>query len=278
MRVGIFAKTFAAETLDGALDAVAATGVRTIQFNLALAGGPSLPDAPLAPALTQRVHEAVAGRGLDMAAVSGTFNMAHPDPAVRRRGLDALARLIVAAPALGTRVVTLCTGSRDTEDMWRRHPGNATPEAWADMRACVADALSVAQQHDVVLAIEPEHGNVVADAAAARRLLDELASPHLKIVIDAANLILPGELSRQHETLEQALELLGDALVLAHAKDVREDGAIVPAGQGGLDYARYVELLRAAAYDGPLVLHGLAPADVPASVAFLQRHLHGEVG
>ena len=275
MRIGIFAKTFAVDSLDAALDAVVASGVRTIQFNLALAGGPSLPGAPLAPELTERVRDALRVRGLEMAAVSGTFNMAHPDPAVRRRGLDALGRLIAAAPALGTRVVTLCTGTRDPVDMWRRHPENATPEAWADMRACVADALSVAQQHDVVLAIEPEHGNVVADADAARRLLDELTSPHLWIVIDAANLILPGELSRQRATLEHAFELLGDELVLAHAKDVRDDGAIVPAGQGGLDYARYVELLRSAGYDRPLVLHGLAPADVPASVAFLERHMRG---
>ena len=278
MRAGIFAKTFAgAGSLEAALDAVAASGVRAVQMNLALAGGPSLPDAPLAPELTRRVREAVAARGLETVAISGTFNMAHPDHEVRRHGLEALDRLIAAAPALGTRVVTLCTGSRDAEDMWRRHPDNATPAAWADMRACVADALRAAHEHDVVLAIEPEHGNVVADAAAARRLLDELATPHLKIVIDAANLILPDELSRQRETLDRAFELLGDALVLAHAKDVRDDGAIVPAGQGGLDYARYVALLRDAGYDGPLVLHGLAPADVPASVAFVERHLHGQL-
>lgn len=278
MRPGIFAKTFAGDGLDGALDAVAASGVRAIQFNLALMGGPSLPAEPLSAELATRVRDAVAARGLELVAVSGTFNMAHPDHDVRRHGLEALERLIAAAPALGTRVVTLCTGSRDAEDMWRRHRDNATPAAWADMRASVGDALRAAQAHDVVLAIEPEHGNVVADAAAARRLLDELASPHLRIVIDAANLILPGELSRQRATLERAFELLGDALVLAHAKDVLDDGTVVPAGQGGLDYARYVALLRAASYDGPLVLHGLAPADVPASVAFLERHVREQVG
>jgi sugar phosphate isomerase/epimerase len=278
MRAGIFAKTFAAAgSLDAALDAVVASGLHAIQFNLALTGGPSLPSAGLPPELTRDVREAMRARGLEMVAVSGTFNMAYPDHDVRRHGLEALDRLIAAAPALGTHVVTLCTGSRDTQDMWRRHPDNATDAAWGDMRSCVADALRVGEAHDVVLAVEPEHGNVVADAPAARRLLDELASPHLKVVIDAANLILPGQLADQHATLERAFELLGDELVLAHAKDVLDDGTVVPAGRGGLDYPHYVSLLRQAGFDGPLVLHGLEPDDVAASVSFLERHLRDQL-
>ena len=206
-----------------------------------------------------------------MSAVSGTYNMAHPDPAVRSRGAAWLASLIAAAPALGTRVVTLCTGTRDPDDMWRAHPGNAAPEAWRDSVEQIAAALAVAERHDVTLAFEPEHNNVVADAEAGRRLLDELPSRHLRVVIDAANLIRPGELHRQHDTLRDAFALLGDALVLAHAKDVREDGTVVAAGSGGLDYPLYVRLLREAGYDGPLVLHGLTEEQVPAAAAFLRE-------
>ena len=124
-----------------------------------------------------------------------------------------------------------------------------------------------------MLAFEPEHDNVVADAAAGRRLLDELRSAHLKVVLDAANLIRPGELARQRETLREAFALLGDTLVLAHAKDVRDDGTIVAAGRGGLHYALYVELLRDAGYTGPLVLHGLREDEVPESVRFVRGHL-----
>ena len=165
---------------------------------------------------------------------------------------------------------SLCTGSRDPDDMWRAHPDNASPAAWRDSVEQIAAALAVAERHDVVLAFEPEHNNVVSDAAAGRRLLDELKSDHLRVVVDAANLIPPGELDRQHDTLREAFALLGDALVLAHAKDVRKDGTVVAAGSGGLDYGLYVALLRDAGFDGPLVLHGLAEEDVPAALAFLR--------
>ena len=123
MRLGIFAKTFPRPDLAETLDAVAASGLRVMQFNLALAGGPSLPEA-IAPGLAAAVRAQAAERELEIAAVSGTYNMAHPDPAVREDGLRRLGVLLAAAPALGTRIVTLCTGTRDPDDMWRRHPDN----------------------------------------------------------------------------------------------------------------------------------------------------------
>jgi sugar phosphate isomerase/epimerase len=272
IRVGIFAKTFVRPTLDGALDAVAACGMDEIQFNMALTGGPPLPSR-VPPDVADAVRAAVGAHGLSMAAVSGTYNMAHPDPAVRAGGAARLATLIAAAPRLGTRVVTLCTGSRDPDDMWRAHPANTTPEAWRDSVEQIAAALTVAETHGVTLAFEPEHGNVVADARAGRRLLDELRSAHLRVVIDAANLVRPGELHRQRDTLPEAFELLGEELVLAHAKDVQEDGTVVAAGRGGLDYGLYVRLLGEARYDGPLVLHGLAEAEVPEAAAFVRERL-----
>ena len=55
--------------------------------------------------------------------------MIDPDPQARLEGAEDLDRLIAWAPGLGTEVVTLCTGSRDPESMWRKHPGNNSPEA-----------------------------------------------------------------------------------------------------------------------------------------------------
>ena len=256
MTLGIFARTFPRPSLAHTLDAVAATGLRTMQFNLALADPGASPED---------VGAAVRARGLTMAAVSGTYNMAHPDEALRAEGAHRLAGVIAAAPALGTRVVTLCTGTRDAEDMWRRHRDNDTPEAWRDMRASVAAAVALAEAHGVTLAFEPERANVVDSAAAARRLLDEIASPHLKVVLDPANLV--GDLDRPGDTLREAFELLGGDVALAHAKDVRRDGSFAAAGRGALDFGLYLALLDGAV---PLILHGLAEDEVAGSVTFLR--------
>jgi sugar phosphate isomerase/epimerase len=272
MRLAIFARTFARDTLEAALDAVVAHGLDAAQFNPVLLGGPSLPES-LSPAERERVAAAHAARGIAMVAVSGTYNMAHPDAGRRTGGARRLAALIAAAPALGTGVVTLCTGTRDRNDMWRAHPGNTAPDAWADMLASVAAAVEAAERAGVAVAVEPEPGNVVRDAPAARRLLDEIGSPALRIVLDAANLLGPERLAEQARVIGEALELLGPDVVLAHAKDVRPDGTVVAAGRGAVDYPAYVAGLRAAGFDGPLVLHGLAEDEVDASVAHVRAAL-----
>jgi sugar phosphate isomerase/epimerase len=269
MRLGIFARTFSRDTLEGALDAVVAHGLDAVQFNPVLLGGPSLPES-LSGAERERVAAAHLGRGIAMVAVSGTYNMAHPDAVHRAGGARRLAALIAAAPELGTGIVTLCTGTRDPEHMWRAHPGNEAPDAWADMLVSVTAAVEAAERAGVCVAVEPEPGNVVRDAPAARRLLDEIGSPALRIVLDAANLLPPDRLPEQPRVLGEALELLGGALVLAHAKDVLPDGTVVAAGRGAVDYPAYVAGLRAAGFDGPLVLHGLAEDEVDASVAHVR--------
>jgi sugar phosphate isomerase/epimerase len=274
MDVGIFAKTFIRPDLPETLDAVVAAGLTTIQFNMALtAGGTSMPDdIPLA--LAAQVRDEVARRDLKMAAVSGTYNMAHPDASVRATGRRRLHALIAGARDMGTSVVTLCTGSRCAEDMWRWHPDNAKPEAWRDMRGSIEAAVGAAETYDVTLGFEPEHNNIVNDATTGRRLLDELGSPpQLKVVIDPANLFPGGYLALQADTLNAAFDLLGDDLVLAHAKDVTADGTIVAAGHGALDYELYISLLHFAAPDVALVMHGLTEAEVPTCRAFIQTAL-----
>ncbi|HEX6289600.1 MAG TPA: sugar phosphate isomerase/epimerase family protein [Herpetosiphonaceae bacterium] len=270
MQIGIFARTFARPTLGETLDAVVAHGIRCVQFNMACAGGPSMP-AQIDAALSAEIRRAIDVQQLHMAAVSGTFNMIHPDLRRRQDGLARLRTLVAACHDLGTSVITLSTGTRDPDDLWRRHPANDTPEAWRDLLAALSEALPSAEAYRVTLAFEPEVANVVDSAAKARRLLDELQSPALKVVMDGANLFHTGELPRMREILDTAFALLGDDIVLAHAKDLSHDGDAghEAAGTGLLDYDHYLALLRGVGFRGPVILHALAEDQVAQCVAFL---------
>ena len=241
---------------------------------MAAAGLPSMPEQ-IEEELCDRIAGELASRGISMATLSGTFNMSHPSVDVRRAGLRRLEAVASRAGQLGTSVVTLCTGSRDPDDMWRRHGDNQTPEAWEDLVASVGKALEIAQLHDLTLAVEPEVCNVVDSAAKGRRLLDEMGSARLKIIMDGANLFHGGELPRMGEILDEAFELLGGEIVLAHAKDLDRDGQAghVAAGKGLLDYDHYLRLLKQVGFDGPLILHGLAEDEVSECVEFLREKL-----
>lgn len=277
MTLGIFAKTFTRPTVEEVFAAVARHHLRCVQFNFASAGLPSLPDT-IEPELAKRIRKSAAEHRLAIGAVSGTFNMIHPEAKQRRDGLRKLGVIAAACELIGATTITLCTGTRDPENMWSQHADNDSPEAWRDLTVSMTKALTIADKHNITLGIEPETGNVVSSARHARRLLDEMKSPRLKIIMDAANLFHPGDLPRMGEILDEAFDLLGGDIALAHAKELGADGHAggLVLGTGVLDWDRYLSLLRSAKFDGPLIMHGFEERDVAASVKFLRGKLASE--
>lgn len=266
---GIFDRTFERGTVVERIDAVAAHGIRHIQLDLA-AGHDTLPLAvPDATALGDRCR----AHGIAVAAVSGTWNMIHPDPAVREAGLDGLRAIAGACAALGTAVITLCTGTRDRESMWRRHPDNDTPAAWADLVATLREALAIADAHGVTLAFEPEPANVISSAQRGRDLLDALAHPRLKVVMDAANIVATDRARAPEAVLDEAFDLLGPDIVVAHGKDLDADGRFCAAGTGIVPWGHVLGRLREGGFEGPVILHSLTEAQVPASLAFMEGQI-----
>jgi sugar phosphate isomerase/epimerase len=304
-RLGIFAKTFPGTTAETVLSAARDAGYGCVQFNLACCGLPPMPDA-LPPGLAGDIAAASARTGVAIAALSGTYNMIHPDPAVREAGLGRLGLLLSQARAMGATLVTLCTGTRDPQDQWRHHPDNDTPEAWADLLTEMAKAAALAEQCEVDLGIEPEHANVVSSAARAARLLAEVPSSRLRIVLDPANLIddvargldpraypsrrpddgvAPGRVDArvapahdgkdgaQDSLYAEACDRLGDRIAMAHAKDRDAQGAVVPAGTGIIDFDAFFAALDRIGFAGPVVTHGLAAADAPSVARFLKSKI-----
>lgn len=272
MELAIFARTFPRPTVAETLAAVAAHGLRAVQFNMVCTGLPAMPDA-VPPAVVAAVRGAVAAHGVRLAALSGTFNMAHPDPAVRATGLVRLRLLAACCGPLGIGLITLSTGTRHPTDLWTGHPDNGSTAAWRDLLETMAAAVEIAARHEITLAFEPETANVASSPRRALQLLREIGSPRLAIVIDPANLFEAGEGALLPARLDEAFDLLGPEIVLAHAKDRAADGAVRPAGSGIVPWGRYLAGLRAVGYGGPLVLHGLAEGEVGAALATLRAHL-----
>lgn len=253
MELGIFAKTFRRADSRTTLEAVQALGLRHVQFNFECAGLSSMPER-IPPALLDSLAAASRETGVQLAALSATFNMAHPERQAREEGLRRLRVVAEAAAQLQVPFLTLCTGSRDTENMWRAHPENRSQRAWADLLETMEEAMKISAQAGVALAIEPEQGNVVFDARRACALIDSLqAGALLKVILDPANLLQADRLQR--DVFGEALDLLGDFLAIAHAKDRAADGQTCALGRGIVDFDAYFGLLADAGFDGPVIMH-----------------------
>ena len=270
MKIGIFAKTFSRPTIEGLFQAIVGYRINSVQFNLSCLGLETLPES-VSTELVQKIAIAAEQEGVELAALSGTFNMAHPDPEVRGDGLEKFKILCAIAARLRIPVITLCTGSRDPVNMWKRHPDNDSTKAWSDMVQSVETALIAAEKNSLILAFEPESENVANSSSRARKLLDELRNSRLRIIIDPANLI--SSKYNQKEVLDEAFTLLGEAIIIAHAKDRKNDFKACAAGKGILDFEYYLQGLKKIGFSGPLIMHGLEEEDVAFSREFLLRIL-----
>jgi sugar phosphate isomerase/epimerase len=241
-RLGIFARTFRRDTPEAVAAAVAAAGFAMAHWSFAAIGRPALAEG-IERETFGRVRAGFDRLGIVIPSVSVTYNLVHPDRDLRRRQTASAVELIARVPSLGADVATLCSGTREPADMWRGHPQNAGPEAWSDLRDTLDVLLDAAARAGVRLGIEPEPGNVVRDAVAAARLLDELGpGAPIGIIFDPANLLTPATIADQRAILTRAIDLLGHRVIGAHAKDIGESGAAA-AGQGELDYLLVFRLL-----------------------------------
>ena len=288
MNLGVFAKIFEPRPLDELFGAVAKAGYSSVQFNLTCAGLPMLPVEPVPAAVVESIARTAAGHGISLPAISGTFNMIHPDPAEVEAGMRGLANVAEVCRQLRIPVITICTGTRDRESMWREHPDNASASAWRDLVAAMKRALEVTasagtadhglttgKNFDVTLALEPEPANVVSSAPLARRLIDEVGSPRVGVTLDAANLIKGTTPAEVRAIFDEAFKLLGDRVVLAHAKERKADGTVVPAGQGIVDFPHFIGGLRRIGFTGAMIAHGFDEKDAPGVAKFLRPLLRG---
>jgi len=259
-------------TLEESLDAILEHDIRHLQFNLGTLNVEGSLADKLAKAPVARVE--IEKRGMVISALGGPANMVDPDEEKRQEAIERLKSLIGACDAIGTSVIATCTGSRDPENMWRKHPDNESDEAWQVLLNTLEQVLPVAEAAGVTIAFEPEINNVASTVQKSRRLIDEVSSPNLKVVMDAANIFGEDDLSRMKEVLNEAFDLLGDHVAIAHGKDLDHggDAGHLAAGTGKLDYAHYVSLLCALPFDVPVILHGLKEDQVDESVAMLRRH------
>jgi sugar phosphate isomerase/epimerase len=272
MRLGIFAKTFEGVEPSAVLSQAAAAGYTAVQYNMACSGIGALP-TEIPDQAAAAVASAAKASGVVIAAVSATYNMLHPDLALREQGRAAFGAIAAKARTMGTDLVTLCTGSRDAADQWRHHNDNDTDATWREMLVEFEFLLPLAERHDIMLGVEPELANAVSSAAKARRLIDTLRSDRIKIVLDPANLFETEYDRRSRDIVAEAVQLLAGSIIMAHAKDRLPDGRFAAAGKGVIDFGGYFADLRAAGFSGTIVTHGLAADEAPAVARYLRQQI-----
>ena len=136
-----------------------------------------------------------------------------------------------------------------------------------------------AEELGMTLAVEPVCTHIVHDAAAAERMLAELDSPNVKIILDAVNLIDSGHTDRTEEMIEDAIRRLGPRVCVLHMKDfIPAPGEPrpkpVPCGQGQMRYGALLDLAKKQAL--PMTLENTTPENAEETRRFLEKAAKAE--
>lgn len=263
---GVFARCFPTQGAAELAATIRDHAFEVVQLNLSAVGKPTIPsETELAaidfPEIAAAFHDA----SLGLWGLSASFNIIHPAPGVADQQASDAARLIRRAPELGVTAVTLCTGSRDANDMWRAHPDNASEAAWADLLRRLDPLLDAAEAADVLLAVEPEPGNVISGTDAAVRLVDELGARarHIGFILDPANLVGESAPEEFEAVLQDAFDRLGEQTICLHAKDVVSWDERL-AGGAGLNFGLVRELHAALPHRVPIIIQDANPENIRA--------------
>lgn len=160
--------------------------------------------------------------------------------------------------------------------MWVPHPDNNTQEAWKDLIAVMEQVILIADKYNVDLGIETEASNVVNTPEKAKKIIEELKSKRLKIILDAANLFQIGMAKRENvkPVISKGIDLLSPWIVLAHGKDIKEGKGLdfSGAGQGIIDFEFFLRELEKIGYKDGMILHGIKEEkDIPGCVSHVKK-------
>lgn len=106
----------------------------------------------------------------------------------------------------------------------------------------IKSLLGAATEHNAYIAIEPVATSAVSGPLVMKRVIDELASDRIKVVLDISNLMTEKNYIHQKEIIDEAFSLFGDRITAVHLKDFNFDNGTKDfsvVGEGLLE-AKYI--------------------------------------
>lgn len=233
--------------------------------------GFSMAEAPelLDEALAESVKGDFAAKGMGCVVLGCYLNLADPDPERRQRTQAIYRAHLRFSRLMGASVVGTETPA-NRESTFER-PAPESEEAFRLFMDGVWPVVRFAEEEGAILAIEPVATHIVSTPERAERMLDELNSDSVQIILDAVNLLCPANEERAQEVIDEAIRRLGDRVRVLHMKDYQPVSGDLKACACGTGKMRYESLLRLAkAHDLPMTLENTVPDNAEAARLHLE--------
>ena len=218
-----------------------------------------------------RVRKAFDASGMECAVLGCYLNLADPNPERRAQTQEIYKAHLRFAAKIGARVVGTETYA-NPESVFSE-PAPQSEEAFQLLMDSLKPVVCCAEECGAVLAVEPVWCHIISTPERAARMLEELPSENLQIILDAVNLIAPEKADRAENIIRNAISLLGSRVRILHMKDyVMTPGGEMDACACGLGSMKYEQLLSFAAdRDLPMTLENTVPENAEEARLYLER-------
>ena len=224
----------------------------------------------LTPGYAMYLKRLFAKNELDIAVLGCYLNLANPNQEMLKETVEKYKAHIRFAAHLGCGVVGTETGAPNEE--YRHEPACHTEEALQLFIKNLRPVVEYAEKMGVIMAIEPVYKHIVCNSVRARRVLDEINSPNLQIILDPVNMLDISNYQDQVAIVEEAIELLGDDVAVVHIKDyVIKDGKMVSvaAGNGMMNYDALMKFIK----EKKPYIHATLEDTVPENAVQAKEHI-----
>lgn len=224
----------------------------------------------LSPGLASYIGEQFDRAGIRIGVLGCYIDPIHPDPAIRRVEINRFKEHLRFAREFGSPMVATETGAFTTFREF--DPYRYEEIGWEALKATVEELAEEAEKWGVFLGLEGVCTHTLSSPVKIRRILDEVPSSSIGVVLDPCNLI-GDDVHLQDEIVDSAFRLFGDRIILAHLKDIYDDGARIrhgAAGRGLFHTAGFLNKLEAHKPMIDVSLEEVTGLDIKDTVAHLQ--------
>ncbi|MDU4889326.1 MAG: sugar phosphate isomerase/epimerase family protein [Clostridium sp.] len=200
------------------------------------------------------------------------FNMGHPDDRELQEMIEGFKAQIRFGKRINCGVVGTETGAINKEYVYEE--GNHSEEAYQRCLSTLKEMVKEAEKEKQYIAIEGVWSHIIHTPEVMKRVLEDINSEYLKVILDPCNLLNGSNYEKREEIIVKVFELYGDKICAIHLKDfIVENNEVkeVPIGTGIFRYKTLFNLLEKYNCNADLIFEGTEEQDIVRSIEYIKK-------
>jgi sugar phosphate isomerase/epimerase len=221
----------------------------------------------LTPQRCKEIADAYRAADVSIHSLGVYTNLIHPDPAELEANLTYFEEMMKIGRQMGVDKFITEAGHHESEGPAPRLAEYLQGDVWERMVTVFKQLGKTAKKYGATVLVEPYFGSFFASAKRTRVFLEEVDSPHIRALLDPANLLELNDLEEMFDQLEPWIDCI-------HAKDRKlhtERG--VAAGLGDIDYPKFISLAAERTPEAPLIVEYVGADDYKQALAHLRKNM-----